>query len=73
MSVIGQLRDQALDLLLCWLEAKSAQGHSQVLQRDVTVGICVKQVESLLDVGLLLVGQLLAELAAGLLAGGSGA
>ena len=73
MSVIGQLRDQALDLLLRRFEAQGAQGNAKVLQRDVTVGIRVEQVESLLDVSLLLVGELLAELAAGLLASGGGA
>ena len=71
MSVIGQLRYEALDLLFGGLEAEGPQGDSQVLQRDVTVAVGVKELESLLDVSLLLLSELLAELAASFLPGWS--
>ena len=65
--------DETFDLLLGRLEAEGAQCHSQVLESDVAVGVGVEKIESLLDVLLLLLGELLAELAACLLAvwGGS--
>ena len=69
LLVVGQLGDEALDLLLGGLEAEGTQGHAQILQRDVPIRICVEQLESFLNVGLLLLSQLLAELAPGLLAG----
>ena len=69
LSVICQLRYESLDLLLGGLEAQSAKGHTQVLQRDVAVTISIKQVESFLNVGLLLVSKFLTELSAALLAG----
>lgn len=68
VSVIRELRNQTFDFLLCGLEAEGAQGHAQVLQCDVAVRIRVEQVESLLDVRLLLVSELLSELTASLFA-----
>ena len=67
LGVICQFRDESLNLLLRRLEAKSAQGNAQVLQRDVVVHVRVKELEGLLEVLALLRGQLLPVLAARLL------
>ena len=72
LSIVRKLRNQSLDLLLGWLETEGAQCDAQVLQRDVAVCIIVEKAEGLLDIKLLLLGKLLAELAAVLLARGSG-
>ena len=71
LGATGQLRYEAFDLLFGGLEAEGPQGDSQVLQRDLTVAVGVKELESLLDISLLLLGELLAELAAGLFPGWS--
>ena len=67
LGVICQFRDESLNLLLRRLEAKSAQGNAQVLQRDVVVHVRVKELEGLLEVLALFRGQLLPVLAARLL------
>ena len=67
LGVICQFRDESLNLLLRRLEAKSAQGNAQVLQRDVVVHVRVKELEGLLEVFALLRSQLLSVLAARLL------
>ena len=72
MSVIRQFRNESLDLLLGWLEAKSSQGDSQVLQRDEAVLVSIKELEGFLQIVNLLSSQFLSVLAACLLASRSG-
>ena len=59
---VVQVADQTLDLLLGRLKAKGSQGDLQVLHVDDPGAIGVEEVESLLDLSLLSIGQLLAVL-----------
>ena len=72
LGVIRQFRDESFDLLLGRLEAESAEGDPQVLQRDVVVHVRVEELEGFLEVLALLRGQLLPVLAACLLPGRRG-
>ena len=67
LSVICQFRDESFNLLFCWFKAKSTQGNSQVLQRDVVVHVRVEELEGFLEILTLLRSQLLPVLAACLL------
>merc|ERR1712085_192471 len=62
--VVVHVRDHLLDLLLLWLEAESAHRDLQLLGVDLAGAVRVEQVERLLDLLLLLLGELLLLLAA---------
>ena len=68
LSVICQFRDESFDLLLCRFKPESAQSHSQVLQRDIVVHICVEELKCFFEILALLWSQLLSVLASCLLA-----
>merc|ERR1711874_953094 len=62
-SVIVNIRDHLLDLLLLWLEAQSAHRHLQLLRVDLSGAVGVEEVKGLLDLLLLLLCELLLLLA----------
>merc|ERR1719387_78155 len=58
-AVVVDIRDHLLDLFLLWLETQSAHRHLQLLGVDRATAVGVKEVEGLLDLLLLLFGELL--------------
>merc|ERR1719456_1925509 len=58
-SIIINIGDHLLNLLFLWLEAKCAHGHFEFFGVNRARTICVKQIEGLLDLLLLLLSQLL--------------
>ena len=62
LSILILPGDQPLDFLFRWLKSQRTQCHLQVLNRDIVVPSCVKQIESFLDLFKLILSQFLLEL-----------
>ena len=69
LRVIVQIRDQSLDFLLLWFEAKGSESDLEVFDIDAAGATSVEEVKCFLDFRSLLVGEALPHLTLGLLLG----